>query len=243
MLQKAISYLVGLGEETAKPEVLEIAGKTYCTKDLRRYGQEEKAEPLTASSLTSLVDYIKGRKEELRNTMILHVVSPTEVRLLSGLLRERDREELFRVVANPNGFEFDRYYSQEDFVINMQTAFIQTDETELILKVAGNVENKATANYGDDGCTQKTTIKRGIASREDVLVPNPVILAPYRTFLEVEQPESKCVFRIKEGSGGEPNFKLVSADGGLWKYAAIKGIKEYLHNALQDEKLDITIIG
>nr|DAD87168.1 MAG TPA: hypothetical protein [Siphoviridae sp. ctM4P7] len=243
MLQKAISYLVGLGEEAAKPEVLEIAGKTYCTKDLIRYGKEEKAEPLTASSLTSLIDYIKGRKEELRSSMILHVVSPTKVRLLSGLLEERDRETLFEVTTNPNGFEFDRYYSQEDFVINMQTAFVQSEETELILKVAGNVENKATANYGDDGCTQKTTIKRGIASREDVLVPNPVVLAPYRTFLEVEQPESKFVFRIKEGSGGEPNFKLVSADGGLWKYAAIKGIKEYLHNALQDEKLDITIIG
>ena len=242
MLQKAISYLVGLGEETAKPEVLEIAGKTYCTKDLQRYGKEEKAEPLTASSLTSLIDYIKGRKEELRSSMILHVVSPTKVRLLSGLLEERDRETLFEVTTNPNGFEFDRYYSQEDFVINMQTAFVQSEETELILKVAGNVENKATANYGDDGCTQKTTIKRGIASREDVLVPNPVVLAPYRTFLEVEQPESKFVFRIKEGSSGEPNFKLVSADGGLWKYAAVKAIKEYLYNAL-DKKENITIIG
>ena len=243
MLQKAISYLVGLGEETAKPEVLEIAGKTYCTKDLQRYGKEEKAEPLTASSLTSLIDYIKGRKEELRSSMILHVVSPTKVRLLSGLLEERDRETLFEVTTNPNGFEFDRYYSQEDFVINMQTAFVQSEETELILKVAGNVENKATANYGDDGCTQKTTIKRGIASREDVLVPNPVVLAPYRTFLEVEQPESKFVFRIKEGSGGEPNFKLVSADGGLWKYAAINAIKRYLRDELNDEDGDITIIG
>lgn len=242
MLQKAISYLVGLGEEAAKPEVLEIAGKTYCTKDLKRYGKEEKAEALTASSLTSLIDYIKGRKEELRSSMILHVVSPTKVRLLSGLLEERDRETLFEVTTNPNGFEFDRYYSQEDFVINMQTAFVQSEETELILKVAGNVENKATANYGDDGCTQKTTIKRGIASREDVLVPNPVVLAPYRTFLEVEQPESKFVFRIKEGSSGEPNFKLVSADGGLWKYAAVKAIKEYLYNAL-DKKENITIIG
>lgn len=243
MLQKAISYLVGLGVEVAKPEVLEIAGKTYCTKDLKRYGKEEKAEPLTASSLTSLVDYIKGRKEEMRSTMILHVVSPTKVRLLSGLLQERDREVLFEVTTNPNGFEFDRYYSQEDFVINMQTAFVQSEETELILKVAGNVENKATSNYGDDGCTQKTTIKRGIASREDVLVPNPVVLAPYRTFLEVEQPESKFVFRIKEGTTGEPTFKLVSADGGLWKYTAVNAIKRYLRDELNDEDGDITIIG
>ena len=38
---------------------------------------------------------------------------------------------------------------QEAFVINMQTAFKQSDETELILSVAGNVENKTVANYGD----------------------------------------------------------------------------------------------
>lgn len=217
--------------------------KTYCTKELKRYGKDEKAEVLTASSLTSLIDYIKGRKEELRNTMILHIVSQSKVRLISGLLQERDRETLFEVVTNDNGFEFDRYYSQEDFVINMQTAFLQSKETEIILQVAGNVENKATANYGDDGCTQKTTIKRGIASREDVLVPNPVTLAPYRTFLEVEQPESKFVFRIKEGREGEPNFKLVAADGGLWKYKAVENIKNYLKEQLKDEEVDITIIG
>lgn len=243
MLQKAIDYLVGLGEREAKPEVLEISGRTYCTKNLIEFDGENKAARLVTSSLTSLVDYVKGRKEELREHMILHVVSPTNVRLISGLLKERDRETLFEVLANDNGFEFDRYYSQEDFVINMQTAFLQSKETEIILQVAGNVENKATANYGDDGCTQKTTIKRGIASREDVLVPNPVTLAPYRTFLEVEQPESKFVFRIKEGREGEPNFKLVSADGGLWKYKAVENIKNYLKEQLKDEEVDITIIG
>lgn len=35
------------------------------------------------------------------------------------------------------------------------------------------VEAKTTANYGDDGVSQKTTIKQGIASKADVLVPNP----------------------------------------------------------------------
>ena len=55
--------------------------------------------------------------------MIIHVESPTKVRLLSGLTQERNREELFRVGTNPNGFDFDHYYDQEAFVINMQTAF------------------------------------------------------------------------------------------------------------------------
>lgn len=195
-------------------------------------------------NVDDVIDYISGKSEELRESMIIHVESPTKVRLLSGLTNERNREELFRVGTNPNGFDFDHYYDQEAFVINMQTAFKQSDETELILSVAGNVENKTVANYGDDGVSQKATITKGIAGKEDVIVPNPVTLRPYRTFLEVEQPESKFIFRIREGSDGQPMFKLVEADGGLWKYEAVDAIKKYLTENLPEELLKvITIIG
>ena len=241
-LRDAIQLLLDTGEDIAKPEVLEIAGKTYCTKNLQRYDKEEMAVPLTACSLTSLLDYLAERSEELRESMIIHVESPTRVRLLSGLIKERRREELFCVETYPNGFQFDRYYNQEDFVINMQTAFRQTDETKLILAVAGNVENKTVSNYGDDGTSQKATISRGIAGKADVEVPNPVHLQPYRTFLEVDQPESKFVFRISEGRDGAPAFKLVEADGGLWKYDAVNTNKEYLRDNIKDHD-HIAIIG
>ena len=120
-----------------------------------------------------------------------------------------------------------------------------TPDLETILKVAGNVEAKTTANYGDDGVSQKTTIKQGIASKTDVLVPNPVTLIPYRTFLEVEQPGSEFVFRIKD-SGGAPAFMLVEAEGGLWKHEAMQNVKDFLANALAEETelmKNITIIA
>ena len=234
-LREAIEKIEELTDSAREPHVVKIAGKTYCDKSMSRYDREEFAEPLTATSLNSLIDYISGKSEELRESMIIHVESPTRVRLLSGLTQERNREELFRVGTNPNGFDFDHYYDQEAFVINMQTAFKQSDETELILSVAGNVENKTVANYGDDGVSQKATITKGIAGKEDVIVPNPVTLRPYRTFLEVEQPESKFIFRIREGSDGQPMFKLVEADGGLWKYEAVDAIKKYLTVSLPEE--------
>lgn len=243
-LRDAIDYLVNLGEETAEPKVLEIEGKTYCTKCLNRYDREEMAEPLTACSLTSLLDYLNTKNEELKDSMIIHVESPTRVRLISGLTKERNRERLFEVHTNPNGFNFGSYYDQEDFIINMQTAFEQTEETKLILAVAGNVENKTVANYGDDGTSQKATISKGVAGKADVIVPNPVTLRPYRTFLEVEQPESKFIFRIGEGRDGAPCFKLVEADGGLWKYEAVREIKEFLLENLTPElKSFISVIG
>lgn len=243
-LREAIEKIEELTDSAREPHVVEIAGKTYCDKSMSRYDREEMADPLTATSLNSLIDYISGKSEELRDSMIIHVESPTRVSLVSGLTKERNREKLFRVDTNPNGFMFDEYYNQEQFVINMQTAFEQSDETALILAVAGNVENKTVANYGDDGVSQKATITKGIAGKEDVIVPNPVTLCPYRTFLEVEQPESKFIFRIREGSDGQPMFKLVEADGGLWKYEAVDAIKKYLTASLPDELLKvITIIG
>ena len=124
--------------------------------------------------------------------------------------------------------------SQEEFIIGMQSCFVQNQDSELILKVSGNVENKSVAHYGDDGVSQKATIKQGIASRADVIVPNPVTLIPFRTFLEVKQIESKFVFRIGEDRNEQPIFKLVEADGGAWKYAAMRRVADYLADNLQD---------
>ena len=114
----------------------------------------------------------------------------------------------------------------------------------MILKVAGNVEAKTTQNYVDDGTSQRAVIKQGVASKADVLVPNPVTLVPYRTFLEVEQPASEFVFRIRDDRG-EPAFKIVEAEGGLWRNEAMRNIAQYLMESLQDEPVyeRITIIA
>ena len=199
---------------------------------------------IEATTLTAMIDYIKNCKDELRESMVIHVVNPTTVKLYSGLTKERDREHMFKSNAIVPKFSFDNWYDQERFIIELQADFEVTADLEAILKVAGNVEAKTTANYGDDGVSQKTTIKQGIASKADVLVPNPVSLVPYRTFLEVKQPASEFVFRIRD-NGGEPIFKIVEAEGGLWRNEAMNNIKQYLIENLQDNPVyeRITIIA
>ena len=244
MIKEAIEYLINKGEENAIPYVEEIEGHTYSTKELLCYDAPiYKAKPLVAHTLTALISYLFGRKEELRDSMIIHVLNPHEVELISGLDDERGRETLFRVCTEQHGFAFDRYYNQENFIINMQTAFKSTGDLKLILQVAGNVEEKTVANYGDDGISQKATVSHGIAGKKDVIVPNPVVLKPYRTFMEVDQPESKFVFRISSGEDS-PRFKLVEADGGIWKYDAVERICEYIIKMLPEDLKDrITVIG
>lgn len=244
-LKEALQYLIKVGGEVKEPIVKEIAGKTYCNLQMYEYGQEPMASAIGASSLSALVEYIKNNTGELKEKMIIHVERPDCVSLLSCLTADRKRENLFMCCAQTSEFRNGAAYDQERFIIELQSNFEPTEDLKTLLRVAGNVEAKTTQNYGDDGISQKTTIKSGIASKTDVLVPNPVTLRPYRTFLEVEQPESQFVFRISEGRGGEPEFRLIEAEGGLWKLKAVGSIKAYLKEMLQDmtESGKLTIIG
>ena len=243
-LRNALEYLTEMANDAREPHVVEIGGKTYCDKGMQRYAKEDLAGAIQVRSLKSLVEYINGKSEELRESMIVHVEGPGFVSLVSGLTKERERETLMFARAEDVGFQFDHYYDQERFVINMQTCFEQTEEVGYITTVAGNVVNETVANYGDNGTNQKVTISHGIAGREDAEVPNPVVLRPYRTFMEVEQPESKFVFRINEDADKAPIFKLIEADGGLWKYEAVESIKEYIKKNLDPEfSSRITVIG
>lgn len=242
-LKEALQFITKLKEESMEPKVLEIGGDTYCNKDLVRYHRFPMADRLGVNTPTALVDYIKGKPEELRESMILHVVSPVYVRLYSGLIDERDREELMKADAVVNEFRFNEYYDQERFLIELQANFLETPDLLTIMQVAGNIKSGTTANYSDDGVSQKTTVKMGV-ELNDVIVPNPVRLRPYRTFAEIEQPESSYVFRIKDTDRG-PAFKLVEADGGLWKNGTMQKIKEYLEYELSEElkKYHITVIA
>lgn len=100
-----------------------------------------------------------------------------------------------------------------------------------MLKLVGNVKEEAVNTIGDDGVSQSVVAKMGVATVGNVKVPNPVLLKPYRTFVEVEQPESNFIFRMRKG----PECALFEADGGAWKLEAIDNIKEYLTAELAEE--------
>ena len=165
-IKEAIAYITGLAVKAEKPETIEINGRTYCTKDLRRYDAADKAEPIKATTLTSLVDYIKESREELRDRMIIQVVSATKVLLYSGLLAERDRETLFEVNALLPQFEYGREYDQESFLVAMQSCFQKTDDREAVTIMASNIVNTQQGTFSDDGVSQQAIIKTGVTTKD-----------------------------------------------------------------------------
>ncbi len=230
MTRDALQYVVGL--KTA--EVLDINGGKYVDKDVHRVDKELRASAIQMNTLTSLVDYLKAGVDSMADKMLVQVVSPMKVRVLSMLDADRKREELVDVEAMIPDFEYGRYMGNERFIIALQSKFINNDDRALLLQFAGTVKDESIAQYGDDGVTQKATIKTGITSVGDAVVPNPVKLRPFRTFIEVEQPESAFVFRMRQAEGHGVECAIFEADGGAWKNAAMKSIKEYLQYELAE---------
>lgn len=229
MIKEALEYIVGLRE----PKVDEINGETYSDKPLHRICHNPKAAEIEMTTLRSLVDYIKSKSDEMSEKMIIHVVSPTQVKLYSQLDSDRIREHMVVVNAGLPKFPFDKFVGYEQFIISVQSKFIPNQDSDLLLKFAGTVEGGTIANYGDDGVSQKATIKTGLASKGDAVIPSPVTLKPYRTFTEVEQPESQFIFRMKEEKFDGVQCALFEADGGAWKLVAMENIKEYLDHELE----------
>lgn len=246
-LKEALEYVVGL----SKPNIYEIEdreGKKHKFSD-RSLSQVEAHIPILRAddviqmnTLTSLLDYIKGKIDSMPGKMIVQVCSPTEVRLYSQLNVNRDREELVKVSAIVPQFFFNKFMGNELFTIALQSKFIDNKDRALVLKFSGTVEDGTVAQYGDDGVSQKASVKTGIASKSDAIVPNPVTLRPYRTFLEVEQPASDFIFRMKSDKYDGIQCAIFEADGGAWTMEATKRIKEYLQKELK-EFPDFTVIS
>ena len=231
MLKSAIQYIVGM----SAPAIQEINGETYSDKQLHRIKHIPYADSIGMNTLSSLIDYIKSGVDTFSGKMIIHVQSPTVVAMYSALDVERNRENVVVVKANVPEFGFNRFENHESFVIGVQSKFVDDPATDkaLLLKFAGTVEAGSVAEYGDDGVSQKATVKTGIASKGDAIIPSPARLKPFRTFVEVEQPISSFVFRMKDDRCGGVQCALFEADGGAWKISAMEAIKAYLVRELE----------
>ena len=232
MIKKAMEYIVGL----SCPTIQKIGEETYSDKPLNRISYVPLAKSIEMNTLSSMIDYIKSGVDHFSDPMIIHVQSPTRVAMYSALDCEREREYVVEVNAKLPRFAFDQFQDHESFCIGVQAKCVDDPDTDkaLLLKFAGTVEAGSVSEYGDDGVSQKATVKTGIASKGEALVPSPARLKPYRTFVEVEQPISSFIFRMKEDKYSKGiQCALFEADGGAWKIGAMEAIKAYLVKALE----------
>jgi hypothetical protein len=93
------------------------------------------------------------------------------------------------------------------------------------------MKSSKDAEVRDNGISQTVVVQQGISLVGEENIKPRVKLCPFRTFREVEQPESEFIFRVNDD--GKVGF--FEADGGVWKMEAKDSIALYLKASLELE--------
>jgi hypothetical protein len=229
-------------KDSEKTEVVTINGANFVSRPVFDPPREPVPATIKLNTLTGLIDYVMKGPDAITeddNGIMVHVVNERQVDVVSGIFGRAEQRRSYAsasadAVLSKSDFRFGEFYDCESFVIKLLSLFEDFDGRAAVLKIVGNIKEENVRQTGDDGVTQTVTARSGIARVEEVSVPNPVYLAPFRTFREVTQPLSPFVLRMKQGrEAGLPTVALFEADGGKWKLDAIQFVREYLAQKIE----------
>ena len=227
MLKEALQYLIGL----SKDPIVENGGKTYSTCDIRLLNVEEPVESIKVRNLSGIVDYVKSKFDLSEQTeLMVHVASPTEVFLYDSLDFINNRRTYIKAIAMLPNITLDRFMSREAFNIQLQACFVQNDDKDEVLNLISMIQEDQAVTQMDNGISQKVVVKQG-AELSCETTKSTYGLKPFRTFIEVSQPVSSFILRVKEGA----QVALYEADGGAWELNAIHNIRDYFQEKLAEE--------
>lgn len=119
---------------------------------------------------------------------------------------------------------------RETALIELRSLFIPNEGTEYLLDLLSRMSDENTVSTNDNGVTQAVTARQGVALNAVVNVRPRIKLQPFRTFLEVAQPESEFLLRVDSEKG----IAFFEADGGIWRLEAKRNIAEYFERGLKD---------
>ena len=245
MIKEAIEKILFL----ARPELVkDDDGRQYILRD-RDPVIDPYPDYLSINTLSGIVDFFSQNVEpDWWHDCFVHVNDYNKVVLYQGACGDfNQRQAIIISTARACGFVFGRSYSYEDFIIALHSQFVQNEDRDYILKFISSVRIDANAKVEDDGISQTVTAKSGLSSLvKDIPIKNVVHLRPFRTFTDIEQPESVFVFRMKIEEN-KPVFSIHEADGSAWKQTAIELIKNYFKTVQwpthHDDAFDLPVIG
>ena len=221
MIEKALKYLMAFRDV----QVIEHNNAKYSNEKLIKL-PELSPDHVSAKSLASIVEMVSAELDHPRIAglkIIIQVEGPTKVKVFTSLGENLDRKELYAANAEIPTLQLNTFIDLEAMNIHLKSCFVPAEQRENLIMLLGSVTEEAIKTSSDDGFSQSVVARKGIAMSQNVNVPSIVKLTPYRTFLEVDQPESEFLCRMQAG----PKVALYEADGGAWRLQARKNIKQY----------------
>lgn len=214
--------------------VIPVNGKYYSACNLKTVVDERAVKTIGLNTLTGLVNYLNTNIDKLNVEELLCIVNGhDEVSLVSKIISDtRSRDNVINVNLMEDGHEFDygQFVDHETFCIKLKSLFVLTPDLTNLIQFVSKLKIENSIGVEDDGITQSATVKKGMSGAlfETMKSPAVVNLKPYRTFNEIEQPESNFLFRMRTDHNKNPQCALFEADGGAWRFEAMELIKGYL---------------
>lgn len=236
MLKEFAQYLASVREN----KTYEINGDTYSDNSLVRIGKHiDRPEQITVSGLDSIVRLVEREEYLFENEypIYVQVKSATEVCVFTSLDEWKVRNSLYRAVCDTNPIK-EGFRGYETAIIELRSRFIQNEGTEYLLGLLSRINVDRGVTTTDNGVTQSVESRRGISLKQMENIKPRVKLCPYRTFYEVEQPESEYLLRLDE----DGNIGFFEADGGMWKLEAKENITNYFESMLDELVTDGKVV-
>ena len=226
MLAKMIDKIVSLKET----KTFEINGQTYADSSLTRIPPHvDRPKEISINSLDGICKLIRTEIDKVDSVILVHADAHNKVHVMTTYQDDFSRNDLYWATADAP-FLRTGWRDRQTAIIELRSLFIPNDGTAYLLDLLSRMTDENSVSTNDNGVTQTVEARQGVSLAARVVVKPRVMLRPFRTFLEVEQPESEFLLRVDAGNG----IGFFEADGGIWKLEAKRNIAEYFETRLKD---------
>ena len=232
MLEKALKYLVGLKSN----QTYIINGETYSDNKLEQItGIHHYPATVHVESLDAIVKLIRAEytgktADPFKAPLFVRVEGPGSVEVFTRLDSIACRSTPYEAICRDVNFK-EGWRGQQEAIIELRSRFIPTDDSAYLLGLISRINNEEGVKSEDNGVSQTVTAKKGVSLMSTEQVKSRLSLKPFRTFREVDQPESEFILRLDDNG----RIGLFEADGGIWKIEAKVNIASYLNASLAKE--------
>lgn len=240
MLKEFIEHI----QKTTQTQILTVGESTFAvTAD----GSAKEIIPtiyhpdtLPLHSLDALVKMVKTEAAQMDAPLYITIPDHMTVRCFG----QPDAEaQYFRQVyyeakaTDVPGWDSRQELGFEEAQIAMRTRFQETPDTAYLQKLLSEITCGAKVTMNDNGIATSVVTQKGVALQSNEAIRPIVKLRPYRTFQEVDQPESPFLIRINER-----RILFIEADGGMWKLKAREIVMAFLSDKLSQEVSEGSVI-
>lgn len=241
MLKEFIEHI----QETTRPQITEIGGSTFVVSP---GGEAREVRPvvdhpeiLDLHSLDALVKLVQTEAVKMTDDSPLYITIPDHMTVRCFGQPQPDARCFRQVYYEAKATDVPGWGEKvqmgfEEAQIALRTRFQETTDALYAMKLLSDISCGAKVVYNDNGIATTVTTQKGVALQTNEQIRPLVKLKPYRTFQEVEQPESIFLLRLNERG-----ISFTEADGGMWKLTARETVKTFLEERLSEELANETV--